>query len=108
MRVRASITEAKGSMVVLDTISSLVPQLRTLTTVTKLAADTHVVVGKAAVEGEVVDSLSGVRLFAAVDERAGAKALRGVFGTWNDVHEAYKHWAKRLNARLGELRTGSS
>ena len=104
LHVKAAITDAKGSKVVLDVISSAVPQLRTLTTVTKLAADTHLVVGKAAAEAEILDSLSGERLMAAVDERAGAKALRGAFGTWNDVKEAYDYWANRLRVRLAELR----
>lgn len=27
-------------------------------------------------------------------------------GTWSDVDQAFEYWAKRLSARLRELRTG--
>jgi hypothetical protein len=45
---------------------------------------------------------------AAVDERVGAKTLRGLGGTWKDVEEAYDYWAKKLRQRLTELRGGAA
>lgn len=104
LRLRAAITEAKGSKVGLDVFSAVYPGARLLSAGKKLSSGTHSFVGKAGIEVEVVDSVSGARLLAAVDERAGAKTLKGSFDTWDDVKSAYDHWADRLNIRLDELR----
>jgi hypothetical protein len=105
MRLRAAITEAKGAKVVGNTITTIVPQARMLSTLSGLATNTQVFVGKAAIEGEITDSMSGRRLVAAVDERAGGKTLRGLGGKWKDVDNAFKYWAKRIRTRLAELRS---
>lgn len=102
MRIRIAITEAKGARVVADTITSIVPQLRTLATLGGLATDTRALVGAAAVEAEITDSLSGRRLVAAVDERWGTKAIRGGILEWSDVKEAFDYWADHLRRRLAE------
>jgi len=104
MRLRAAITEAKGARVVGNTVTTIVPQARMLSTLTGLATDTQVFVGKAAIEVEITDSMTGKRLAAAVDERAGAKTLRGIGGKWKDVDNAFKYWAERIQKRLAELR----
>jgi hypothetical protein len=105
LRLRVAITEAKGAKVVGNTITTIVPQARLLSTLSGLATNTQVFVGKAAIEGEITDSMSGERLAAAVDERAGAKSLRGIGGKWKDVDNAFKYWAERIQKRLAELRT---
>jgi hypothetical protein len=69
-----------------------------------LASDTQVFVGKCGIEAEVTDSLTNHRLAAAVDERAGTKALRGGVGKWSDVEEAFDFWAQRLRSRLQKER----
>ncbi len=107
LRLRVAITEAKGSRVVVNTVSKIVPQLRVLTTVGGLATGTQVLVGRAGAEAELLDALTDVRLAAAVDRRAGTKALRGGFGTWADVQRAFDYWSERLRTRLAEFRQGS-
>jgi hypothetical protein len=72
-----------------------------------LATGTAVLVGKAGVEAELTDSLSGRRLAAAVDERWGTKAIRGGIGKWSDADEAFVFWAKRLRERLAERRAAA-
>ena len=104
MRVRAAITEGKGSRVVGKTITSIVPQLRLLGMVVGFAADTKVFVGAATIEAEILDSMTRERLAAAVDERAGTKALRTLGGGWKDVRNIFDYWAERLRERLAELR----
>jgi hypothetical protein len=104
LRLRAAITEAKGARVVMNTVTSIVPQLRLLTTVGGMAAGTAVLVGKAGVEGEITDSLTGERLMAAVDERQGTKAVRGGIKKWSDAELAFDFWAERLRKRLAGLR----
>jgi hypothetical protein len=104
LRIRVAITEAKGARVVGNTITTVIPQARMLSTLSGMATNTQAFVGKAAIEGEITDSMSGRRLVAVVDERAGAKTLRGLGGKWKDVGNAFKYWAERLRTRLGELR----
>lgn len=108
LRIRLAITEAKGSMVVLDTITSVVPQLRIVTTLGQFALGNSLITGKAAAEVEVADSMTGRRLGAAVDRSYGAKALRGVWSKWDDVDRAFADWAERLRVRLASLREGKT
>jgi uncharacterized protein DUF3313 len=104
LRVRVAITDAKGARMLANTVSKVVPQLRLLTTVGGLATDTQVLVGRVGVEAEVLDAVTNERLGAAVDRRAGTKALRGGISTWADVQNAFDFWAQKLRTRLAELR----
>jgi hypothetical protein len=103
LQLRAAITEAKGSKAVMNTITSVIPQLRLLTTIVGMSAGTSVLVGKAGIEAEITDSMSGVRLAAALDQRQGTKAVRGGVKTWSDVKLASEFWAERLRKRLATL-----
>src|SRR5207247_2105465 len=85
-----------GARVALNTVSKIVPQLRLLTTVGGLATDTQLLVGRAGVEAEILDGVTDERLAAAVDRRAGTKALRGGVSTWSDVENAFDYWSERL------------
>jgi hypothetical protein len=108
MRLRAAITEAEGANRAGKAITSVIPQLRTLSTLGGMGADMAVVVGEAAIEVDLRDSETDERLMAAVDERWGTKALRAGFSEWGDVEHAYDFWAKRIRERLTELRNGGS
>jgi hypothetical protein len=107
MRLRVAITEARGSKVVMDTISSIIPIGMALGLVKKVAVGTNLSVGKASVELEIQDSLTGERLVAAVDERAGRKYTGKFdkFEKYHTVEDAFDYWAERLKKRLKELRT---
>lgn len=104
LTVRVAITDAKGARAVANTVSKVIPQLRLLTTVGGLATDTQVLVGRAGIEAEVLDSVTHERLGAAVDRRAGTKALRGGVSTWADVQNSFDYWSEKLRTRLAELR----
>ena len=108
LRLRAAVTEAQGADVAANAITTVVPQLRTVTTIGGMAADAAVFAGKASVEGELTDSVSGVRLAAVVDERVGNKTIRGGLGEWSQVERAFEFWAERLRKRLAELRKSPS
>lgn len=97
LRLRAALTQAKGANVPLRTITTIVPQLRLISTAVGLGADVAVTVGSATVEAEVVDSVTNERLAAAVDERVGNKALFSArtFQKWGDVEAAASYWAER-------------
>jgi hypothetical protein len=104
MRLRAAITEAKGARVVGNAITTIVPQMRLLSNILGRTTNVQVWVGKAAIEADITDSMTHERLAAAVDERAGGKALRSIGGKWKDVNNIFKYWAERLRKRLEELR----
>lgn len=104
LRIRAAITEAKGAKVAANVVTGVVPQLRMATMVAGLATNTAKLVGKASVEAEVTDSVSGERLLAAVDQRAGTKSPTTFFSKWGDVEKSFNYWAVHLRKRLAELR----
>jgi hypothetical protein len=105
MRLRVAITEAQGSKVVMDTISSIIPIGMALGLVKKVAVGTNLSVGKARVELEIQDSQTGERLVAAVDERAGRKYTGKFdkFDKYHTVEDAFDYWAKKLKKRLTDL-----
>lgn len=98
LRVRAALTQAKGAKVVMRTVSTLVPQMLLIGMAVGLAADTANTVGSVTAELEAVDSISGERLAAAVDDRAGTKRIftTRTFKKWADVEAACQYWAERL------------
>lgn len=106
MTLRIALTEAKGSKVVLDTVSSVVPFGIAASALKKLATGTPTGVGSARAEMELVDSVTKERLIAAVDERVGRK-YGGDFkklSKWQDAKDAYDYWAEQLKAKLAQLR----
>lgn len=103
LRVQLAITEAKGSAVVANTISAVLP-IRPVSALTRLATGTRAFVGSAGIEAKLVDSKSERLLAAVVDRRAGAKNLDGVTDTWSDVLAAYDYWSAGLHDFLLEQR----
>ncbi len=109
MRVTVAITEAEASNPAMDTISSVVPQLRLLTGAKGLVAGGKPgFVGAASIEGKITDAKTRTLLMAGVDRRAGTKSLRGSTNSWNDVEEAYQYWTDKLRYRLCTLRGGTN
>lgn len=102
LRVRVAITEASGSAVVLDTISSIVPIGIALSAVKAIATGKHLSVGDIGAECEGLDSVTGKRLFAAVDARVGRKYTLKFdkFSKWHTAEDAFDFWAKRLHQGL--------
>jgi predicted small secreted protein len=106
LRMRIAITEAAGSKVVLDILSTIVPAGRVIAESKQFIAGTGTFTGRAGVEAEILDSTTGERLFAAVDRRVGRKSVGGVFSKWDDVETAYDLWAEKLRTRLADWRAG--
>ncbi len=104
LRIRMAITEARKSKVVLNVASTVLPVARLMSELGNLTTGTHAFVGRVAVEAEILDAVSGERLIAAVDERAGSKRLRGSTSAWSDVYSAFDYWADVLRARLTAMR----
>ncbi len=96
MVVRAAITDADQSEVLLDTVTTLMPIGLALSTLKRVATGADTFVGDAQAEMEILDSMGGERMAAAVDKRIGTKALRSKFGTWNHAQECFDYWAEQL------------
>ena len=102
MRIRVAMTEADGSAVVLDTISSVIPIGMALSAVKAIATGKNLSVGEIGAECEGVDSVTGLRLFAAVDARVGRKYTFKFdkFDKWHAAEDAFDFWAKQLHEGL--------
>jgi hypothetical protein len=106
MRLRVALTDAKGSRVIMDTISSVTPPGIALSAVKTVATGSSTAVGSASAECEGIDSVSNERLFAGVDARIGRKYTGKFdkFSKWHTAKDAFDYWALRLQTRLGEQR----
>ena len=104
--IQFAITEADESMLVLDTISSIVPQMRVLSGAKSMVTGVGAFTGAASAEMKVTDAATGELLAAGVDRRGGTKSLSGVTNSWNDVTEAYRYWSEKVRYRLCKLRGG--
>ena len=105
LRLRIAVTEGAKAKVVLNSISSVSPLGVVVNATTKIITGTHAAVGECAIEGELTDSVTGDRLMAVVDARAGRKVIAsGNFTQWGDVQDAFDYWAGQLGERLAGLR----
>ncbi|MEC4674927.1 MAG: DUF3313 domain-containing protein [Nitrospirota bacterium] len=106
MWVRAALTEAQESNVALDLLTTVVPQARIISGARRLAFGTHSFVGKAGIEGELLDAETRERLGAMVDRRGGGKTLEGSLNSWDDVEQSIEFWADRFGYRICLARGG--
>lgn len=107
MRLRVALTDATTATPVLRTVSVVIPQARLLNSVKNMASGTYAFVGSARSEGEVLDSMSGVRLAAAVDQRSGGLSIKNAdVWQWGDAENAMDYWAQRTAERLTQLHNG--
>jgi len=104
MRIRLALTEATGSTVAGDIITTYLPPGILINTAKRLSTGTSAFVGQATGEIEIVDIVTNRRLAAAVDKRSGGKNYEGSLSTWADVEQACDYWSERLRQRLEELR----
>ena len=108
IRLQAALTEAEESWVVLDTISSVIPQTRMLSGLKSEATGVSLFTGSTSVEFKATDATTGTVLAAAVDRRGGTKSLRGAFSSWHDVEEACRFWAEKVRYRACQWRGASN
>ncbi|MFA5092900.1 MAG: DUF3313 domain-containing protein [Candidatus Omnitrophota bacterium] len=104
MRMRCAITEARAENQVRDLVSTVCPYGLGISYAKRIITGTHSGVGVVSIEGEVVDSITGQRLGAVMDRRAGTKSISGKFTRWGDVQDAFNFWARRIQTNLALLR----
>jgi hypothetical protein len=108
LRFSVAIVKLKEDRVVLETISTVVPQLRLATGLVDRVSDWSPLVGKASVEAKVTDAETGTLLVEGVDERIGGKTLSGLsLKSWGDVENVMKFWVDRSSYNLCVAREGS-
>jgi hypothetical protein len=105
--VHGALTEAKKSWPVLNLVSTVYPAALLISYGKQAITGTGSFVGKVNIEADFTDGVTGQRVAAVVDSRAGTKALRTKFdGSWGDVELSFDWWADRLDKRLNLLKTG--
>jgi hypothetical protein len=106
LHIRIAITEAEGARVVLDTISTVIPIGLAASGLAALATGEWGFTGRAGLEVEMLDSVSGERLAAAVDRRTGGKITGKAdkFSGWRTVKNSLDYWANKMRERLAEAR----
>lgn len=110
LRLRIAVTEASSSKVILDTASSVIPFGAAASAAKAVLTGKHLSVGEIGAECEGVDSLTGKRLFAAVDARVGQKWTFKFdkLNKWHTAEDAFDFWSIQLKARLISLRTAGA
>lgn len=105
--IHAALTDGRPSKPVINVVSSVYLPLKLVSFGKRLVTGTDLGVGMVVIEAECTDGQTGRRVAAAMDARAGTKALRTKFNsTWGDVKLAFDWWGKRLDKRLTLLRKG--
>lgn len=110
LRLRMALTDARGTKPVLDTLSTVVPMGLAISALERAALGKTLTAGAVRIEAEVLDSKTGTRLVALVDERVGSK-VTGRFDKWRkwqDARDAFDYWAGRMRTLLADLRTGEA
>jgi hypothetical protein len=103
MRLRVALVESEDSWHVRDDVASRFDdEVRDSRPEPSSAARGFV--GRAGIEGEMLDGVTGERLLAAVDRRAGARRIIAASKPWEDVRDLFDLWSDRLRLRLAELR----
>lgn len=104
LRVRIAIVKAEKSYVVLDTVSTVIPQLRVLSGLKDLVTGKPAFVGEAEIAFRITDAASGKLLAAGVADRVGGKTLNAAhLHSWGDVEEAFKYWVNHAAFKLCKL-----
>ena len=100
LRLRVALTNAEASSRTLDTVSSVVPQLRAATTLTGYATGKPAFTGEAAFAFKLTDAETGETLAMGADKRVGSKTLSGSTDSWSDVNDALEYWANLAAYRI--------
>lgn len=107
MRIRFALTEAEKANVLLKEGTVLAPYVTAPAALYSESTGQALFTGDAAFELEILDSLTGQRLYAAADKRVGKLDVRD-FHEWDDVKQAFKSWGERGARRLVACRTTGS
>lgn len=101
MRVRGAITEAKKAKVMLANALAVAPYAWQAATLWGMGTGKWPFLGELAGEMEITDSVTGERLFAAVDKVTGTMGGNmDPRARWDDVRKGFDLWRERLGKRM--------
>lgn len=104
MTLRVALMDATTAVPGLRTISVIVPQARVLNLAQSMATDSYAFVGSAEAEMKVTDSVSGMVLGEAVDQRAGGMGIKSAASfQWGDAENAMDYWSQKIPNRILQL-----
>jgi hypothetical protein len=101
LRIRTAITDLVPSKPGLSGVTTVVPIGLAIDLIKSGAGGGHTGVGQASMEVEFLDSITNVRVAAAIDTKPGNK-LEG-FTKWGAAKGAFEFWAKRLRIWLDQI-----
>jgi hypothetical protein len=101
VRMRLAVTDLELSSPVAGTITTVIPVGLAINFIKKGTTGEYVGVGSASMEAEFLDSISNIRIAAAVDKAPGGKLDLGKFSA---AKSAFQFWAKRLSIFITETR----
>lgn len=109
MRVKGAITEAKGAYVLLADAVMIAPYVWEAATLWGLGTGKWPFLGELAGELELSDSLTGERLFSAVDKVVGTVGSNmDPRAKWDDVRQGFDRWRDQHGERMAScFATGS-
>ena len=109
LRVQVAVTKANEANVALNVVSTVVPQLRLVSSLDKLATGKPAFVGEAQIEVKATDAHTGELLAAGIDHRVGGKTLdASTFQSWGDVEAMMRLWANHGAYNLCRLQERSN
>jgi len=94
LRLQAALTQLDGTDVVLNVVSTAVPQLRAVTGLEGYATGEPLFTGEAGMAFKVTDSATGRLMSEGVDGRVGEKHLMDSWKKWSDVDDSLRYWAE--------------
>jgi hypothetical protein len=104
MRIRLAIVDLVPTSRVQSTISTILPIGLVVSLVKKGVTGAHTGMGSVSFEGEVLDSVSGAQLAAAMDHEYGKKyKLTKSMTKWGHAEDVMKGWATTLRSRMDKL-----
>ena len=109
VRIRAAFTDLVPVNSVMNTATTVVPQMRLLSGVISTATSSNLFVGQVGMEVEFLDAQSNERIAAAATKQAGKKYVPMTgrkfdpTSTWGQVEQEMDYLAKKLRARVDQL-----
>jgi hypothetical protein len=105
--VHAALTDGRPSKPVINVVSRVYLPLKVISYGKRLVTGTDLGVGLVEIEADFTDGQTGQRVCAAMDARAGTKALRTKYDNrWEDIKLAFDWWTQRVDKRLAMFQKG--
>ena len=103
IRIQNAVVNMDESHVTLGAISTYIPTISLLTTITTIKRDKPAFVGEMGIEYKYTDSSTGELLAAGIDKRYGAKRLGKGTDSWADVFKIIDYYVKLFEFRACRL-----